>query len=318
MNKKIILTGAAGFIGFHLAKALKNRGDFVIGIDNYNDYYTPKLKRERAKLLNEQGIQIIEADLCNPDTLTNAIQQHSPTHIVHLAAQAGVRYSIDNPRAYVESNIDAFLNVLEACRHNPSIPLTFASSSSIYGTNTKVPFSESDLADHPASFYGATKKANELMAYSYHHLYGIKATGLRFFTVYGPWGRPDMAYYSFAEAIAQGKPINVYNYGNMERDFTYIDDIVDGIVAAVDLGAPWEIFNLGNHSPVKLMDMIQEIEKLMGKEAQKNFIEMQKGDVLTTFADTSHSEKLLNYKPKTSIQQGLSKFVTWFNTQLTG
>lgn len=312
-EKKIILTGAAGFIGFHLAQALQARGDTVIGIDNFNSYYDPQLKRDRAKILTENGIRILEADLCDKDTLKDAIAEYLPTHIIHLAAQAGVRYSIDNPQAYVDSNINAFLHVLEACRHHPEIPLTFASSSSVYGTNTKVPFSEMDMADHPASFYGATKKANELMAYSYHHMYGIKATGLRFFTVYGPWGRPDMAYYSFAEAIRHNKSINVYNYGNMERDFTYIDDIVDGIIAAVDLESPWEIFNLGNHAPVKLMDMIGEIEKLLGKEASKKFIEMQAGDVLTTFADTSHSQNKLGFRPKISIQQGLARFIEWYN-----
>lgn len=313
-RKKIIVTGAAGFIGFHLSRALKARGDEVIGIDNFNSYYDPKLKRQREKILKDEGISIIEGDLCNPKTLENAFQRHQPTHLVHLAAQAGVRYSIDHPQAYVDSNINAFLHVLECCRRHPNVPLTFASSSSVYGTNTKVPFSETDMADHPASFYGATKKANELMAYSYHQMYGIKATGLRFFTVYGPWGRPDMAYFSFSEAIAKGNPINIYNYGNMERDFTYITDIVDGIIAAVDLEASWEIFNLGNHTPVKLMEMIETLEKLFGKEASKNFIEMQTGDVLTTFADTSHSMKMLGYKPKTSIHEGLAHFVTWFQS----
>lgn len=314
-NKKIIVTGAAGFIGFHLSRALKARGDQVLGIDNFNAYYDPSLKRKRAALLQEAGVEIIEGDLINPETLNRAIETFSPTHLVHLAAQAGVRYSIDNPRAYVESNVDAFLNVLEACRHHPHIPLTFASSSSVYGTNTKVPFKETDLSDHPASFYGATKKANELMAYSYHHMYGIKATGLRFFTVYGPWGRPDMAYYSFAEAISQDKPIQVYNYGNMERDFTYIDDIVAGIVSAIDLEASWDIFNLGNHTPVKLMTTIECLERLLGKEANKKYIEMQTGDVLTTYADTSHSEEKLGYRPKVSIEAGLAKFVEWFNNQ---
>lgn len=314
-NKKIIVTGAAGFIGFHLSRALKARGDQVLGIDNYNAYYDPSLKRKRAALLQEAGVEIIEGDLINPETLNRAIETFSPTHLVHLAAQAGVRYSIDNPRAYAESNVDAFLNVLEACRHHPHLPLTFASSSSVYGTNTKVPFKETDLSDHPASFYGATKKANELMAYSYHHMYGIKATGLRFFTVYGPWGRPDMAYYSFAEAISQDKPIQVYNYGNMERDFTYIDDIVAGIISAIDLEASWDIFNLGNHTPVKLMTMIECLERLLGKEANKKYIEMQTGDVLTTYADTSHSEEKLGYRPKVSIEAGLAKFVEWFNNQ---
>lgn len=311
-NKKIIVTGAAGFIGFHLSKALKARGDQVLGIDNFNSYYDPSLKRKRAAILEDHGVKVIEGDLIDPRTLSQAIDEFSPTHLVHLAAQAGVRYSIENPRAYVESNVDAFLNVLEACRRHPHIPLTFASSSSIYGTNTKIPFKETDLSDHPASFYGATKKANELMAFSYHHMYGIKATGLRFFTVYGPWGRPDMAYYSFAEAITQNKPIHVYNYGNMERDFTYIDDIVDGILSAIDLEASWDIFNLGNHTPVKLMTMIECLEKHLGKNANKKFVEMQTGDVLTTYADTSHSEERLGYRPKVTIDAGLAKFVEWF------
>jgi UDP-glucuronate 4-epimerase len=315
--KKVIVTGAAGFIGFHLAKALKKRGDTVLGIDNYNSYYSPKLKRLRGTLLKEDGIEVREGDLCNQEILTQAIEDFKPTHLVHLAAQAGVRYSTENPTAYVDSNIHAFLNVLEACRKNPHIPLTFASSSSVYGTNTKVPFSETDLTDHPASFYGATKKANELMAFSYHHMYGIKATGLRFFTVYGPLGRPDMAYYSFAECITQGKPINVYNHGNMERDFTYISDIVDGVIAALDLGASWEIFNLGNHSPVKLMEMIELLESLLGKKAEKNFLKMQTGDVLITYADISHSKQKLGFSPKTPIAQGLTKFIEWYQEFIT-
>ena len=312
MKKKILVTGAAGFIGFHLAQALQARGDHVIGLDNFNNYYDPQLKRDRAKILQQKGIEIIEADLCDPSLLASLLPQHEITNLVHLAAQAGVRYSIQNPQAYVDSNVAAFLHVLEACRQNPHIPLTFASSSSVYGTNTKVPFSESDMSDAPASFYGATKKSNELMAFSYHHMYGIKATGLRFFTVYGPWGRPDMAYYSFSEEISHGRPINVYNHGNMQRDFTYIDDIVQGIVSAIDLEAPWEIFNLGNHTPVKLMDMIELLERHLGKAAQKNFIAMQTGDVLTTYADIAHSQEKLRFSPKTTIDQGLKMFVDWY------
>lgn len=313
MKKKILITGAAGFIGFHLAQALEARGDIVFGVDNFNDYYDPSLKRDRAKLLLEKNnIEVIQGDLCDPKLLISLISELKPTHLVHLAAQAGVRYSIQNPQAYVDSNLTAFLHVLEACRQNPHIPLTFASSSSVYGVNTKVPFSESDISDNPASFYGATKKSNELMAFSYHHMYGIKATGLRFFTVYGPWGRPDMAYYSFSEEISKDRPISIYNHGNMQRDFTYIDDIVQGIIAAIDLGAAWDIFNLGNHTPVKLMDMIQLLEGHLGKTAKKNFIEMQTGDVLTTYADITRSREKLGFIPKTPIDQGLKKFVDWF------
>lgn len=310
--KKVIVTGAAGFIGFHLAKALNLRGDTVVGIDNFNAYYSPQLKRRRAELLAQDRIELLEADLCAPHVLLDAIEKYQPTHIVHLAAQAGVRYSTENPAAYVDSNVHAFLNVLEACRKHPHIPLIFASSSSVYGTNTKVPFSETDLTDHPASFYGATKKANELMAYSYHHMYGIKAIGLRFFTVYGPWGRPDMAYYSFSECISQGTPIKVYNHGHMMRDFTYIDDIIAGVISALDLEASWEVFNLGNHSPVKLMDMIELLEQLMGKPAEKVYVEMQTGDVLTTYADISHSRERLGFSPKVSIAVGLTKFIEWY------
>ncbi len=312
MKKRVIITGAAGFIGFHLAQALHARGDTVIGIDNFNDYYDPKLKHDRAAILKQLGIKILHADLCDPATLSSILAEYPTTNLVHLAAQAGVRYSIQNPQAYVDSNLKAFLHVLEACRHNPHIPLTFASSSSVYGLNTKVPFSETDMSDNPASFYGATKKSNELMAFSYHHMYGIKATGLRFFTVYGPWGRPDMAYYSFSEAISQGQPINVYNHGKMQRDFTYIDDIVHGIISAMDLEAAWDIFNLGNRTPVKLMEMIELLELHLGKQAEKKFIEMQTGDVLTTYADITHSQQELGYHPKTSIDQGLKKFVDWY------
>ena len=315
--KKVIVTGAAGFIGFHLAKALTGRGDTVIGIDNFNSYYSPELKKMRANLLEKEQIELVKADLCDPHTLLNAIQKHKPTHIVHLAAQAGVRYSTENPAAYVDSNVHAFLNVLEACRAHVDIPLIFASSSSVYGTNTKVPFSEKDLTDHPASFYGATKKANELMAYSYHHMYGVKATALRFFTVYGPWGRPDMAYYSFSECISKGEPIKIYNHGNMTRDFTYIDDIIDGVLAAVDLGSSWEVFNLGNHSPVKLMEMIELLEKLLDKPAKKKYVEMQTGDVLTTYADISHSNERLGFSPKVSITEGLTKFIDWYRYFIT-
>lgn len=312
MNKRVIITGAAGFIGFHLARHLNKRGDQVIGYDNFNDYYSPVLKRERHKQLMQEGIEIVEGDICNLPLLSETVRRHEATHFVHLAAQAGVRYSITNPQAYVKSNLEGFVNVLDICRHSPSIKLTYASSSSVYGLNKKIPFSEEDLTDQQASLYGVTKKTNELMAKTYHHLFGVSVTGLRFFTVYGPWGRPDMAYYSFTDAIVKNKPIEIFNQGKMRRDFTYIDDIVAGTAKAIDLGAPCEIFNLGNHQPEELITMIELIEEFLGKKAQKNFLPMQPGDVEETYADISKSQTMLNFVPKTSLRDGLSRFVEWY------
>ena len=309
MKKNILVTGAAGFIGYHLAKRLHARGDHVIGYDNFNLFYDPQLKRGRA---DDLQIEVINSDICDYDRLNNTVQKHNITHIAHLAAQAGVRHSIEHPHEYIKSNVEGFLNILEVCRHNPSIKLTYASSSSVYGLNDKTPFSIEDRTDKQASMYGASKKANELMAYTYHHLYGIPVTGLRFFTVYGPWGRPDMAYFSFTKAIIEEQPIDIYNQGDMNRDFTYVDDIVEGTVAAIDLGAEHEIFNLGNHEPVELLEFVRMLENTIGKKAEKNFLPMQKGDVPTTYADIEHSRKMLGYAPKTDLQDGLDRFVDWY------
>lgn len=311
MKKNILVTGSAGFIGFYLAKKLHSLGHHVVGYDNFNDYYSPKLKRERADILHRMGIPIIEGDICDKALLMDIAGQHSITHIAHLAAQAGVRHSISQPEAYIHSNVDGFLSVLELCRHT-GIKLTYASSSSVYGLNQKIPFSVEDPTDSQASLYGVTKKANELMAKTYHHLYGISATGLRFFTVYGPWGRPDMAYYSFAEAIVNSKEIKIFNNGKMERDFTYIDDIIDGTVAAINLEAPFEIFNLGHHRPEKLIYFVELLEKYLGKKGKKTYLPMQAGDVVATYADIEHSQAKLNYQPKISIEEGLKNFVDWF------
>jgi len=313
--KNIFITGAAGFIGFHLAQYLHGRGDFVIGLDNFNDYYTPKLKRDRAQELVKNGITIIEGDICQQELLEETITKYGITHLVHLAAQAGVRYSLTNPHAYIQANISGFLNVLEACRRRPEIILTYASSSSVYGTNTKIPFSMTDRTDHQASLYGVTKKSNELMAYTYHHLFGIPVTGLRFFTVYGPWGRPDMAYFSFTKAILEDRPIDVYNYGNMSRDFTYVDDIVLGIAAAIDLQAPCELFNLGNNRPEPIMALITQIEETLGKKAILNHLPMQAGDVEATYADIKDSQEKLGYLPKTSLKEGIPLFIDWYRHQ---
>lgn len=312
MSKNILVTGAAGFIGFHLSLALKERGDVVIGYDNFNDYYSLQLKEERSNDLKKRGVEVVKGDLLDVVQLKEIVDRNNITHIAHLAAQAGVRYSLENPHAYLKSNIEGFLNVLEVCRQNPSIKLTYASSSSVYGLNEKIPFSEQDRTDNQASLYGVTKKSNELFAANYHHLFGISVTGLRFFTVYGPWGRPDMAYYSFTDAILKGKPIEIFNFGKMKRDFTYIDDIVEGTIAAIDLEAEHEIFNLGNHQPVELMEFIKVIEQTTGKKAQFEFLPMQQGDVPATYADIQHSQEMLKFFPKTSLQEGIPKFVEWF------
>lgn len=314
MEKRVLVTGAAGFIGFHLAQALKARGDFVLGCDNFNDYYSPALKRDRAALLSGQDIEVFDVDICNGEKLRALVEQHRITHVAHLAAQAGVRYSLDNPHAYIRANVDGFAHILEIVKDRPGTKLVYASSSSVYGLNTKVPFSESDPVDHQASLYGCTKRSNELMANTYHHLYGIDAWGLRFFTVYGPWGRPDMAYFSFSKAILAGRPIKVFNNGNMERDFTYIDDIISGVLAALDRCAGCEVFNLGNEHPEPLMKMITCLERLHGREAEKNFVSMQAGDVERTYADLEKSRRMLGFSPKTSLDEGLAKFVDWYKS----
>lgn len=312
MKKNIFITGAAGFIGFHLAKTLRARGDNVIGYDNFNDYYNPKLKRARETELKKIGVNILEGDVNNRPLLLEKVKEHGTTHLVHLAAQAGVRYSVTHPDAYLHSNLEGFLNILEVCRAL-SLPLIYASSSSVYGLNDSVPFRTTDQTDRPTSLYAATKKANELMAHAYHHLYGFPVTGLRFFTVYGPWGRPDMACYSFTDSILQGKPIDIFNQGQMQRDFTYIDDIIEGTVKAVDYPGKCEIFNLGNNKPVELMQFIEHIEEALQKKAIKNYSPMQKGDVKITYADIEESKKKLGYDPKTSIKAGVAKFIAWYN-----
>jgi UDP-glucuronate 4-epimerase len=306
---KILVTGAAGFIGFHLCHRLHQRGNVVVGYDNFNDYYSVQLKKNRTAQIPD--IEVVEGDLCDFKKLDSLFQEHKFTHVAHLAAQAGVRYSVTNPMAYIKSNLEGFTNILEMCRKYKTT-LVYASSSSVYGLNDKIPFSEKDKTDKPASLYGATKKANELMAFSYHHLYEIPVTGLRFFTVYGPWGRPDMAHFKFTKSIYEGSPIEVYNEGNMYRDFTYIDDIIDGTVAALDLGAGCEVFNLGNHKKEKLSYFIEVIEKALGKKSVKNYMPIQLGDVLTTYADVDYSKEKLGYSPKTSIEEGMQQFINWF------
>ncbi|MBS4166018.1 UDP-glucuronate 4-epimerase 4 [Neochlamydia sp. AcF65] len=312
LMKHVLITGAAGFIGFHLAKALKKRGDHVIGVDNFNDYYDPLLKRARAKEVEKQGIALLEGDITDANFLYELIAHHQISHLVHLAAQAGVRYSLENPQAYVKANIEGFLNVLETCRQFPGLQLVYASSSSVYGLNQKIPFSIEDRTDHQASLYGVTKKANELMASTYYHLYQIPITGLRFFTVYGPWGRPDMAYFQFTKSILEGKPIHIFNHGKMRRDFTYIDDIVQGIESSIDRKGKNEIFNLGNHQPVDLLKMVEIIEESIGKKAEKIFVPMQPGDVLETYADIQVSQQILGFLPKTTLEEGIPQFVKWY------
>lgn len=312
MKKNIFITGCAGFIGFHLARFLAARGDHVIGYDNFNDYYDPALKRKREEILKKEGVNIIEGDICDFTKLSQSVHNHRTTHLVHLAAQAGVRYSLTNPQAYVKSNLEGFINILETCKQCPDIKLTYASSSSVYGLNTEVPFSIKAKTDHQASFYGVTKKSNELMAATYHHLYSIPVTGLRFFTVYGPWGRPDMAYYTFTQNILSGKTIDLYNHGKMKRDFTYIDDIVRGTTAAIDLGAACEIFNLGNHQPVNLERFIELLEFSLEKKANKRYVPMQAGDVEMTYADIDYSHQHLGFMPQISLEEGIPLFVDWY------
>ncbi len=328
---KILITGAAGFIGFHLSKKLLDDSYQIIGIDNLNDYYDPSLKQSRLELLGKyNNFNFHKVDINDKSAVDNIFETYQPTHIINLAAQAGVRYSIENPYAYVDSNIIGFMNILEACRNHPVEHLLYASSSSVYGGNKVAPFSTNHNVDHPVSLYAATKKSNELMAHTYSHLYGIPTTGLRFFTVYGPYGRPDMAYFSFTKDILAGKPIKVFNHGKMERDFTYVDDIVEGIVKLIDKApvankewderkddlstsfAPYKIYNIGNNNPVQLMRFINALESALRKEAEKVYMDMQPGDVLRTYADVSDLERDINFKPSTSIEDGLQKFVEWY------
>lgn len=330
---KILVTGAAGFIGFHLSQFWLDRGFSVHGLDNLNDYYDPKLKRDRLAILRQSpNFFFTQIDLKDKADLDALFARIRPEYVVHLAAQAGVRYSIDNPYAYLDSNLTGFLNILEACRHFPVKHLLYASSSSVYGGNSTVPFSTQHNVDHPVSLYAATKKANELMAHTYSHLYGIPTTGLRFFTVYGPWGRPDMAYFSFTKDILAGKTIKVFNHGNMERDFTYVDDIVSAIARLVthipvgnknwteadgDLSssfAPYKIYNIGNNQPEKLGYFIEVLEQAIGQTARKEYLPMQAGDVPRTYADVSDLERDIGFKPQTSIKDGLQAFVTWYKS----
>jgi UDP-glucuronate 4-epimerase len=310
--KRIFITGNAGFIGYHLSLALKRRGDAVFGCDNFNSYYDPELKKERARRLAAEGIPVIDCDITQREIIENEIQRHDITHFVHLAAQAGVRFSLKSPESYVHSNLNGFVQILEALRKFPGVKLTYASSSSVYGMNTKVPFAESDPVNLPASFYGATKRSNELIAQSYHHLFGIPCTALRFFTVYGPWGRPDMAYFSFSKAILEGTPIPVFGEGKLMRDFTYIDEIVKGTMAAIDLESMCEIFNLGNNKPVSVIDLISILEDYLGKKAKIEFEPLSPGEVPITFADISKSQKTLGFAPKTSLEEGLKHFTEWY------
>lgn len=328
---KILITGAAGFIGFHLSKKLLDDSYQIIGIDNLNDYYDPSLKQSRLEILGKyNNFNFHKVDLKDKAEVDKIFETYQPTHVINLAAQAGVRYSIENPYAYVDSNLTGFMNILEACRNCPVEHLLYASSSSVYGGNKVAPFSTNHNVDHPVSLYAATKKSNELMAHTYSHLYGIPTTGLRFFTVYGPYGRPDMAYFSFTKDILAGKPIKVFNHGKMERDFTYIDDIVEGIVKLIDKApaankdwdeskddlstsfAPYKIYNIGNNNPVQLMRFINALESALGKEAEKVYMDMQPGDVLRTYADVSDLERDINFNPSTSIEDGLTKFVEWY------
>lgn len=333
---KVLVTGNAGFIGFHTAKRLLERGDAVVGCDVINDYYDPALKEARLTLLAATAKQtggaydFVRANLADREAVSACFQEHKFDRVIHLAAQAGVRYSLVNPHAYVESNIVAFTNILEACRYGATPHLTYASTSSVYGGNTTIPFSEHAGVDHPLQFYAATKRANELMAHAYSHLYKLPTTGLRFFTVYGPWGRPDMALFSFTKNILAGDPIDVFNHGNHTRDFTYVDDIVEGVIRTSDdiarpnpdwnsdrpdpasSNAPFRIFNIGNNNPVKLSAYIEAIEAALGKKAIQNLLPLQAGDVPDTFADVTSLVQQVGYKPSTPVKEGVKRFVAWY------
>lgn len=327
----VLVTGVAGFIGFHVAQRLLARGDTVVGLDNLNPYYDARLKEARlAQLTNHPGFHFLRLDLADRDGMTRLFADHRPERVVHLAAQAGVRYSLTNPHAYIESNLVGFLHILEGCRHGEVQHLVYASSSSVYGANTKMPFSVHDNVDHPVSLYAASKKANELMAHTYSHLYGLPTTGLRFFTVYGPWGRPDMALFLFTQAILAGHPIEVFNEGKMRRDFTYIDDIVEGVVRVLDTipqphprwssltpdpgtgRASYRIYNIGNNQPVELLDFIGTLERCLGRTATKNLLPMQPGDVRETYADVDDLMRDVGFRPATPIATGIARFVEWY------
>ena len=328
---RVLVTGAAGFIGSTLSHRLLARGDTVLGFDNLNSYYDPKLKEARlAKLLPQAGFSFVKGSLEDKPTLEAAFDEFKPQRVVNLAAQAGVRYSLENPQAYIDSNIVGFLNILAACRHRGIEHLVYASSSSVYGANRKLPFSVEDSVDHPVSMYAATKKANELMAHTYSHLFGLPTTGLRFFTVYGPWGRPDMALFLFTKKILAGEPIDVFNHGHHTRDFTYVDDIVEGVIRTLDRvpgpdpahdpmhptpatsGAPYRVYNIGNHQPVQLLRYIEVLEDCLGRKALRNLLPLQPGDVPDTYADVSALHRDTDYTPSTTIETGVSRFVEWY------
>ena len=330
---KILLTGAAGFIGMTTALKLLARGDEVVGLDNLNDYYDVNLKHSRLnRLTTSKNFSFVKLDAADREGIASLFAFEKFDRVIHLAAQAGVRYSLQNPHAYIESNVVGFTNILEGCRHTKVQHLVYASSSSVYGGNTKMPFSEHDSVDHPVSLYAATKKANELMAHTYSHLYGLPTTGLRFFTVYGPWGRPDMALFLFTKAILEGRAIDVFNHGNMRRDFTFVDDIVEGVVRVLDRvatpdaaydavkadpatsNAPYRVFNIGNNNPVALLDFIACIEKELGKTAQKNLLPLQDGDVPETYANTDALNQWVGFVPGTSIESGVGRFVAWYRS----
>ena len=328
---KILLTGAAGFIGMTTTLRLLARGDEVVGLDNLNDYYSVQLKQDRlARLTSHPQFRFVQLDVADRPGMQALFANEKFDRVIHLAAQAGVRYSLQNPHAYIDSNIVGFMNVLEGCRHSQVQHLVYASSSSVYGGNTKMPFSEHDSVDHPVSMYAATKKANELMAHTYSHLFGLPTTGLRFFTVYGPWGRPDMALFLFTKAILEGRPIDVFNHGNMQRDFTFVDDIVEGVIRVLDRvatpsadyrtelpdsgssNAPFRVFNIGNHNPVPLLDFIACIEDALGMKAQKNLLPLQDGDVPATYADVDALHDWVDFTPATDIRSGIGRFVAWY------
>ena len=329
--KKTLITGSAGFIGFSVSKYLLERGYNIIGIDNHNDYYDPSIKESRLKKLKEHSSYLHNrVDLIDKKNIDEIFKNHKVDRVINLAAQAGVRYSIKNPLAYINSNILGFAHILENCKKYEIEHLVYASTSSVYGANTKTPFSEHDSVNHPLSIYAASKKSNELMAHSYSYLYGLPTTGLRFFTVYGPWGRPDMALFKFTKSILEEKPIEVFNHGNHTRDFTYIDDIVEGVIKTLDKPpknndnwngynpdpassqAPWRIYNIGNNNPVKLMDYINALEKILGKKAKINYLPLQSGDVQDTYSNTNNLMKDFNYKPSTSVTHGITEFVNWY------
>jgi len=323
----VLVTGAAGFVGFHVAEHLLQHGRSVVGLDNVNAYYDPALKEARlAVLRNHEQFAFEKTDLTAREKLFELFAQRKFSRVIHLAAQAGVRHSIDHPHDYASANLDGFLNILEACRHHGCGHLLYASSSSVYGANTKVPFSVEDSVDHPVSLYAATKKANELMAHAYSHLYRLPCTGLRFFTVYGPWGRPDMAMYLFADAITKGRAIPIFNNGDMRRDFTYVDDVTEAVVRLMDhvpqpggsvdspatSTAPWRVYNIGNNRPEELMKVVGLLELELGKTAEKQFLPMQPGDVLATYADVGDLQREIGFQPKTSIEEGIRRFVAWY------